>query len=184
MVPRTAPGFPTACQPCPGPRVPFDPFSNYSAFPTTAMDFSEQLSFCRTLIRSGALADAERECSELLNRCPDDPAALNLMGVLQRQAERLDEAEASFLQALDRAPGNPALQRNLARVRQAAGNGDAAATRLLAGFGYRCWSARVPLVRSDNFAGVHRNIFGVACLNDFYGVPDPAVVPPAGPGRH
>lgn len=87
----------------------------------TAMDVSEQLRFCRQLIRSGALADAERECTVLLDRCPDDPAALNLMGVVHRHAGRLDQAEASFLQALDRAPGNPALHRNLALLRLGSG---------------------------------------------------------------
>ncbi|MBN8871263.1 MAG: tetratricopeptide repeat protein [Rhodospirillales bacterium] len=54
--------------------------------------------------RSGDLAQAERLYRAVLASCPDEPNALHLLGVLERQRGRPDLAVALITQALARAP--------------------------------------------------------------------------------
>jgi tetratricopeptide (TPR) repeat protein len=65
---------------------------------------------------SGKYAEAESVCSEILQHEPQHFDALQLMGILQGQTGRLNEAEATLKSALRINPESAATNRNLANV--------------------------------------------------------------------
>jgi tetratricopeptide (TPR) repeat protein len=66
--------------------------------------------------RSGRTADAERICGEVLATSPGHPDALHLMGILQAQGGRLDEANGSLSRAVSARPEFSQAWRNLGCV--------------------------------------------------------------------
>src|SRR5579871_1962979 len=65
--------------------------------------------------------DAEARLSQLLVVEPENPQALQLMGVLRRMQNRLDEAEDFYRRSLALAPAQPHVHHNLGNVLKAQG---------------------------------------------------------------
>ena len=94
------------------------------------MDIESQLKLCQQAIRDEQFDAARAYCRAALGINPDDPAALNLQGVMHRRAGRLADAEATLRRALAIAPDSAALHRNLGLVQLARGNNDEALAHL------------------------------------------------------
>lgn len=71
-----------------------------------AKNISAQEAFNRVvqLMREGRQSNAEALCRTLLEQAPDDVNMLALLGAIQLQANRLDEAESNLLKATELAP--------------------------------------------------------------------------------
>ncbi len=79
--------------------------------------------------QSGRLPEAEALCRRLVEREPDNPAALHLLGVLAHQAGRTDAAVELLRRAVARGPGNAEHHYNLGVALQVLGrHGEAAAS--------------------------------------------------------
>ncbi|MCB1906192.1 MAG: tetratricopeptide repeat protein [Rhodocyclaceae bacterium] len=111
------------------------------------MDFDSQLKLCQQAIRAEQFDAARAYCRAALGIDPDDPAALNLLGVIHRRAGRLADAEATLRRALAKAPDSAALHRNLGLVALARGNHDEALASL-----------RAALERQPESAGAHASL--------------------------
>src|SRR5262245_43685231 len=77
--------------------------------------------------RQGDFAQAGRLYEELLTLDPGNGAALHLLGLLDHQAGRLDEAELRIRNAIARAPRVPEFHNSLGIVLAAAGRAEEAA---------------------------------------------------------
>ncbi|MCB1915125.1 MAG: tetratricopeptide repeat protein [Rhodocyclaceae bacterium] len=111
------------------------------------MDFEAQLKLCQQAIRDDQFDAARAYCRAALGINPNDPAALNLLGVMHRRAGRLADAEATLRRALALAPASAALHRNLGLVELARGKSDAALGHL-----------RAALARQPESASAHASL--------------------------
>lgn len=78
--------------------------------------------------RHGRLDEAEAGYRRVLDAQPDQPDALNMLGILAGQRGRTDEARDCFTRAIRANPRNPLFAYNLAMAEQAAGALEAAET--------------------------------------------------------
>lgn len=70
------------------------------AFGVQSVGPVESLERVAALIRDNKIAEAERQLAPIMRTSPNAPAVLNLMGTIRAKQNRLNEAEALFLQAL------------------------------------------------------------------------------------
>lgn len=68
------------------------------------------------LFRNGRRAEAERQMRAILERAPNDPQALQTLGMMAAQLGKLDEAERLLRRCIDVAPNQPATHVNLGNV--------------------------------------------------------------------
>jgi len=64
----------------------------------------------------GQAAEAEERCQAILERAPDDPTALEMLGDLLRGRGRLEEAAGLFQKAMAAAPNRPAPETKFAEI--------------------------------------------------------------------
>jgi predicted TPR repeat methyltransferase len=83
------------------------------------MDAAEALKRAVEHHRAGQQADAEQIYLELLNRQPDNPNALNLLGMIRLEQHRHEEAAELVLRAIGLAPSVAGFHNNLGNIRQA-----------------------------------------------------------------
>jgi len=95
------------------------------------VSLEEALKVAVTLHRSGMLDDAEAVYTRILQAVPDNPDALNLMGLLVRQRGQSEQALALLERAVAAAPGFAAAHNNLANLLCEAGHFQEAAEHLL-----------------------------------------------------
>ena len=71
-------------------------------FQSAAQDqeFAKRLEHVAALIRDNRMAEAERQLAAISRTAPNSPDVLNLMGTIRAKQNRLNEAEALFLQVL------------------------------------------------------------------------------------
>ncbi|HEX3187353.1 MAG TPA: tetratricopeptide repeat protein [Pyrinomonadaceae bacterium] len=63
-------------------------------------EFAKSLEHVATLIRDNRVVEAERQLASISRSAPNSPDVLNLMGTIRAKQNRLNEAEALFLQVL------------------------------------------------------------------------------------
>lgn len=89
------------------------------------MSFSTAESRALALFQQGRLAEAEAAWRAILERKPDDPEALHLLGLILVRSGRSDGLEL-LDRSIERAPRNPAFLNNRAQILSEAGRGDEA----------------------------------------------------------
>ena len=75
--------------------------------------FTRDLAFAKKAFMAGNLAASEIICRDIIDAEPQNAAALNLLGVLAARLKETGQAKAYFEAAIQLAPGNPTLRKNL-----------------------------------------------------------------------
>jgi tetratricopeptide (TPR) repeat protein len=86
------------------------------------MQLSDQLAQVRRSLKHGKNIAALQQCHDLLQRYPESPDVLHLLGLGYLQENRLSEAEQFLLSALRIAPASPNVLNDLGIVRLRLGN--------------------------------------------------------------
>lgn len=85
-------------------------------------DVGAMLSLVRTYIAAGQVDEAQQYLDQFIAENPGNPAGLVLLGSLQAARGMLDEAEASFLQVIEKAPETGIAYASLANIYQRRGD--------------------------------------------------------------
>lgn len=80
------------------------------------LTLDEALAFAIQLHQQGQLADAEQLYRQILAVAPNNPSALHLLGLIQRQSGRLDEAERLVRASVAAHPGYAEAHNNLGNI--------------------------------------------------------------------
>lgn len=91
-----------------------------------APDLKTRFSYGAALYQQGVLTDAQQVVAEIVETSPDDAAAQNLLGLIHRGLNELEEAEDCFNLALHYVPGFQDAAINLARLERQRGRMQAA----------------------------------------------------------
>jgi tetratricopeptide (TPR) repeat protein len=94
---------------------------------------TELLQEIQQLIQKGDVAQARRQLTQMLTASPDDPNALNLLGVVDAQEGKYRAAESDFQKAIAKAPHFTGAYLNLGRLYQENAGKDPGALKKAAG---------------------------------------------------
>ncbi|MGG7566703.1 tetratricopeptide repeat protein [Rhodovulum sp. DZ06] len=96
-------------------------------------DVGAMLSLVRTYIASGQVDEAQQYLDQFIAENPGNPAGLVLLGSLQAARGMLDEAEASFLEVIEKSPETGIAYASLATIYQRKGDEAAALDQIRSG---------------------------------------------------